>query len=89
MQADDELPTAQIQYNNFRLPQNIDTETGALVGEKRDVTKYVCPPGKIMCHCQSGGSFMELVSPDVIAMQMGGGDEREGGGESEGSPPSD
>ena len=68
MQADDEQ-FPQIQNQNFRLPQNIDGD-GNLVGAKRDVTKYVCPPGKVMCHCQSGGAFMELVSPDVVASQM-------------------
>ena len=83
MQADDESPKPQSMKDNYRLPQNIDAD-GALLGEMRDVTKYVCPPGKVMCHCQSGGSFMELVTPDVIAsqMMMMGGDEGEGEGES-------
>ena len=85
MQADDESPKPQSMRMNFRLPQNRDDD-GALVGEKRDVTKYVCPPGKVMCHCQSGGSFMELVTPDVIQSQMM---MMMGGDESEGDPPSE
>ena len=69
LQADAATPQPQVQFNNFRVPQNVDAD-GNLIGAKRDVTKYVCPPGKVMCHCQSGGAFMELVSPDVVASQM-------------------
>ena len=42
LQADNAIPVPQVMINNFRLPQNVDKK-GALVGAKRDVTKYVCP----------------------------------------------
>ena len=42
LQADNDSPVPQVMFNNFRVPQNVDKD-GALVGAKRDVTKYVCP----------------------------------------------
>ena len=42
LQADNDSPVPQVMFNNFRVPQNVDKDK-ALVGAKRDVTKYVCP----------------------------------------------
>ena len=49
---------------NFRVPMNVN-EQGDLIGEKREVTHFVCPPS-VMCKCQAGGSFFDLNTSDLI-----------------------
>ena len=49
---------------NFRPAMNQDSE-GNLIGPIREVIHYTCPPS-VICNCQSGNSFFEMVSDDLI-----------------------
>ena len=75
MQRDDVKNKIEL---NFRPPMNQD-EDGNPLGPPRDITHFVCPPS-ISCYCQSGGSFFNLLSGDMLMNGHGHG-EGEGMGE--------